>query len=136
MEKEISQKGVIEEGSDYKMGRDGLPMVFRELTMEMVMSKVKKQKTRAREKTEVIEAEQPEIQSVLEKTCSLIIFGHELKLRYFQSFPIVQNLLRSHSDQPCNNFSAFVMQSNHLCPFQFGIVFYFLRIQCDWQEEG
>ena len=36
-------------------------MVFRELAMEMVMSKVKKQKTRAREKTEVTEAGQPEI---------------------------------------------------------------------------
>lgn len=44
------------------MGRDGLPMVFRESAMEMVMSKVEKQKTRAREKTEVTEAGQPEIQ--------------------------------------------------------------------------
>lgn len=51
LEKEISQKkGVIEEGSDYKMGRDGLPMVFRELTMEMVMSKVKKNKKQEPEK--------------------------------------------------------------------------------------
>lgn len=51
LEKEISQKkGVIEEGSDYKMGRDGLPMVFRELTMEMVMSKVKKKKNKSQRK--------------------------------------------------------------------------------------
>ena len=45
------------------MGRDGLPVVFRELAVEMVMSKVKR-KTRAREKTEVTEAGQPEIQRV------------------------------------------------------------------------
>lgn len=90
LEKEVSQKkGVTEERrSDYKMGRDGLPVVFKRTGRRDGHEQGKKE-TRAREKTEVTEAGQPEIQRVFWRRPSLIIFGQELKLRYFQSFTTV-----------------------------------------------